>query len=57
MGSRGAFESVDLGNFTFKEGGQHYKSIGTLRGDSVIRQIKRCLIHHFIFGFSRVCAQ
>ncbi|MCH4070968.1 MAG: hypothetical protein LKG56_10030 [Lachnospiraceae bacterium] len=23
----------------------------------VIRQIKRCLIHHFIFGFSRVCAQ
>jgi hypothetical protein len=34
MGSRGAFESVDLGNFTFKEGGQHYKSIGTLRGDS-----------------------
>ena len=23
----------------------------------VIRQIKRCLIRHFIFGFSRVCAQ
>ena len=22
----------------------------------VIRQIKRCLIRHFIFGFSRVCA-
>ena len=26
-------------------------------GATVIRQIKRCLIHHFIFGFSRVCAQ
>jgi hypothetical protein len=25
--------------------------------DSVIRQIKRCLIRHFIFSFSRVCAQ
>ena len=28
-----------------------------LDGDTtVIRQIKRCLIRHFIFGFSRVCA-
>lgn len=39
MGSRGAFESVDLGNFTFKEGGQHYKSIGTLHGDSNVKVI------------------
>lgn len=39
MGSRGAFESVDLGNFTFKGGGQHYKSIGTLRGDSNVKVI------------------
>ncbi len=30
---------------------------GITNGTSVIRQIKRCLIHHFIFGFSRVCAQ
>ena len=35
MGSRGAFESVELGNFMFKERGQHYKSIGTLRGDKI----------------------
>jgi len=26
-------------------------------GMIVIRQIKRCLIRHFIFSFSRVCAQ
>ena len=39
MGSRGAFESVELGNFMFKEGGQHYKSIGTLRGDSNVKVI------------------
>ena len=30
MGSRGAFVNVDKGDFSFKEGGQHYKSIGTL---------------------------
>ena len=28
MGSRGAFENVDLGNFHFKEGGQNYHSVG-----------------------------
>lgn len=39
MGSRGAFESVELGNFMFKEGGQHYKSIGTLRGDINVKVI------------------
>lgn len=33
MGSRGAFENVDTGNFTFKEGGQHYHSVGTLTSD------------------------
>lgn len=39
MGSRGAFESVDLGNFAFKEGGQHYKSIGALSSDSNVKVI------------------
>lgn len=39
MGSRGAFENVDLGNFSFKEGGQHYKSIGTLSSDSNVKII------------------
>ena len=37
MGSRGAFVDVDAGNFTFKEGSQHYKSIGTLSGNSNIK--------------------
>lgn len=32
MGSRGAFVDVNLGDFTFKEGGQWYQSIG-LSGD------------------------
>lgn len=33
------------------------EQIRTIDKQSVIRKIKRCLIHHFIFGFSRVCAQ
>jgi len=37
MGSRGAFENVDLGNFAFKEGSQHYKSIGVLSSDSNVK--------------------
>lgn len=39
MGSRGAFESVELGNFAFKEGGQHYKCIGTLSSNSNVKII------------------
>ncbi|MCD7884547.1 MAG: hypothetical protein LUI87_12705 [Lachnospiraceae bacterium] len=39
MGSRGAFESVDMGNFSFKEGGQHYYSLGTLSNDSNVKVI------------------
>lgn len=39
MGSRGSFINVDLGNFSFKEGGQHYKSIGTLSTDSNVKII------------------
>lgn len=39
MGSRGAFESVDTGNFTFKTGGQHYKSIGVLSSNSNVKVI------------------
>ncbi len=34
-----SLQAEDLGNFTFKEGGQHYKSIGTLRGDSNVKVI------------------
>lgn len=37
MGSRGAFEDVDEGNFSFKEGGQHYKSIGSLSSDPNVK--------------------
>ena len=39
MGSRGAFINVDLGDFTFKEGGQHYKSLGTLSSDNNVKVI------------------
>ena len=39
MGSRGAFVNVDMGNFTFKEGGQHYFSIGTLSSDPNVKVI------------------
>ena len=39
MGSRGAFVSVDLGNFAFKAGGQHYKSLGTLSSNSNVKVI------------------
>lgn len=39
MGSRGAFESVELSNFAFKEGSQHYKTIGTLSSDSNVKII------------------
>lgn len=39
MGSRGAFVDVSSGNFTFNEGGQHYKSLGTLKSDSNVKII------------------
>ena len=39
MGSRGAFVDVSSGNFTFTDGGQHYKSIGTLNGDPNVKLI------------------
>ena len=37
MGSRGAFEDVNNGNFTFKQGGQHYSSIGTLKDNPNVK--------------------
>ena len=37
MGSRGAFVDVDMGNFTFKDGGQNYFSLGTLSGDPNVK--------------------
>lgn len=36
MGSRGAFEDVNKGNFTFKEGGQQYYSVGNVDGVKVL---------------------
>ncbi len=39
MGSRGAFIDVNSGNFEFKEGGQHYKSIGVLSSDPNVKII------------------
>lgn len=35
MGSRGAFEKVDLGYFSFKEDGQNYHTIGEVDGIQV----------------------
>lgn len=40
MGSRGAFEDVDSGNFNFKEGGQNYHSVGEVDGIKVLIQDK-----------------
>lgn len=37
MGSRGAFIDVDMGNFTFTDGGQHYFSLGSLSSDDNIK--------------------
>ena len=36
MGSRGAFEDVAKGDFTFVEGGQTYKSVGEVDGIKVL---------------------
>lgn len=38
MGSRGAFENVDLGYFSFKEDGKNYHTIGEVDGIQVIIQ-------------------
>ena len=37
MGSRGAFVNVDIGDFTFKDGGQKYFSLGTLSSDPNVK--------------------
>lgn len=37
MGSRGAFVNVSQGNFSFREGGQNYYSLGTLSSDSNVK--------------------
>ena len=39
MGSRGAFVDVSSGDFSFKEGGQHYKSIGILSSNPNVKFI------------------
>lgn len=39
MGSRGAFISVDKGNFDFVSGGRHYKPLGTLNSNSNVKII------------------
>ena len=39
MGSRGAFVDVDRNEFDFVEGGQHYKSIGTLKNEPNVKVI------------------
>lgn len=36
MGSRGAFENVNTGNFTFVDGGQTFNSIGEVDGVKVL---------------------
>ena len=37
MGSRGAFVNVDMGDFTFKDGGQNYFSVGTSSDDENVK--------------------
>lgn len=39
MGSRGAFIDVNINEFTFVDGGQHYNSIGCLSSDSNVKVI------------------
>lgn len=39
MGSRGAFVDVNVGDFAFKEGGQHYKSLGILKENPNVKII------------------
>lgn len=39
MGSRGAFVDVNAGDFSFRDGGQHYMSLGTLAGNSNVKVI------------------
>ena len=39
MGSRGAFADVNSSSFFFKEGGQHYKSIGVLSSNPNVKVI------------------
>ena len=39
MGSRGAFVNVDKKDFSFKEGGQRYKSLGTLSSNPNVKVI------------------
>ncbi len=39
MGSRGAFVDVNRGDFTFKAGGKHYKTIGVLSDDPNVKII------------------
>lgn len=39
MGSRGAFVDVNIGDFTFVAGGQHYKSLGVLSSDANVKVI------------------
>lgn len=39
MGSRGAFVDVNSGNFSFVEGGQHYKSLGVLSSNPNVKII------------------
>lgn len=39
MGSRGAFVDVSKGNFDFKEGGQHYKSLGVINSNPNVKVI------------------
>ena len=39
MGSRGAFVNVNTGDFIFKEGGPHYKSIGILSENPNVKVI------------------
>lgn len=39
MGSRGAFVNVDRNDFSFVEGGQHYKSLGVLSSNPNVKII------------------
>lgn len=40
MGGRGSFLNIDMGDFTFREGGKNYHSVGQVDGIKVLVQEK-----------------
>lgn len=52
MGGRSAFIDVDLGDFTFKDGGKQYNAVGVVSGVKVLVQTKKGSIGLPLFSHS-----